>query len=172
MATSEKNLSAFDKSSMPDATTMKVGIVVSKWNENITSNLLKGAHETLLECGVTEEHIRIIHVPGSFELPMAAGLLLAEKHVEGVIMLGSVIRGETAHFDYVCQAVSQGAKDVSLQHLKPVIFGVLTDDNLQQAIDRSGGKHGNKGIEAAVACLEMIQTSRDLRNTWGMGFEF
>jgi 6,7-dimethyl-8-ribityllumazine synthase len=172
MATSEKNLSAFDTSTLPKASNMKVGIVVSKWNENITSNLLKGAHETLLECGVAESNIRIVHVPGSFELPMAAGLMLAEKHVEGVIMLGSVIRGETSHFDFVCQATAQGAKDVALQYLKPVIFGVLTDDNLQQAEDRSGGKHGNKGVEAAVACVEMIQTSKDLRNTWGLGFEF
>lgn len=169
MATVEKNLSSFDATTLPDAASMRIGIVVSEWNDDITENLLNGAIEVLHQAGIKEHNLRVIHVPGSFELPLGAALLLQNDKVNGVVALGSVIRGETSHFDYVCQAVAQGIKDVSLKFMKPVIFGVLTDDNKQQSIDRSGGKHGNKGTEAAVACLKMVHLQRGLLTSWGPG---
>lgn len=171
MATVEQNLSDYDPEQLPDASSMRIGIVVSEWNHEITNRLLQGAHEVLKTAGVNEEELQVIHVPGSFELPTGAAFLLDHYEVQGVIALGSVIRGETAHFDFVCQGVAQGIKDVALQYLRPVIFGVLTDDNKQQSIDRSGGKHGNKGTEAAVACLKMIAIQKQMRSSWGPGFK-
>lgn len=171
MATVEKNLSKYDPKQLPDASFMRIGIVVSEWNDEITSRLLEGALEVLKEAGLKEEELQLIHVPGSFELPMGAAFLLEHHEVHGVIALGSVIRGETAHFDFVCQGVAQGIKDVSLKYLRPVIFGVLTDDQKQQSLDRSGGKHGNKGTEAAVACLKMIAIQKKMRSNWGPGFK-
>lgn len=160
MATSEKNLSAFDRKNLPDAGKMKVGIVVADWNRDITDNLLNGARNTLLEAGVVETNIFVYRVPGSFELPLGAQWLIENIDLDGVIALGSVIQGETRHFEFVCNAVAHGIQDVNLKHSKPVIFGLLTDDNKQQAIDRSGGKHGNKGVECAVAVLHMIEMKR------------
>jgi 6,7-dimethyl-8-ribityllumazine synthase len=168
MATAETNLSSFDSSTLPDAATMRIGIVVSEWNDDITDNLLKGALDVLKQAGLPEDNLRVVHVPGSFELPLGAAWLLENSRMHGVIALGSVIRGETAHFDFVCQAVAQGVKDVALKFMRPVIFGVLTDDNRQQSIDRSGGKHGNKGVEAAVACLKMVHLNRTLTASWGL----
>lgn len=156
MATENNNLSEYNKENVPNGADFKVGIVVSEWNEQITDNLLSGAKNTLIENGVDKENIIVRFVPGSFELPFAAQLMLEETFVDGVIAIGSVIQGETKHFDYVCSSVAQGIKDVSLKFSKPVTFCVLTDNNVQQAIDRSGGKHGNKGVECAVACLKMI----------------
>lgn len=156
MATSEKNLSEFDPQNLPEAGDMKVGIVVADWNREITDNLLEGAKSTLLTAGVPKEQIIIHRVPGSFELPLAAQWLVESDAVDGVIALGSVIQGETRHFEFVCNAVAQGIQQVNINYSQPVIFGVLTDDNKQQAIDRSGGKHGNKGIDCAIAALQMI----------------
>lgn len=170
MATAETNLSSYDPTTLPDASKMRIGIVVSEWNPDITQNLLQGAETVLREAGIRDENLRVIHVPGSYELALGAALLLQNANMNGVIALGNVIRGETAHFDYVCQAVAQGIKDVTLKFMRPVIFGVLTDDNRQQSIDRSGGKHGNKGTEAAVACLKMIHLQRGLLTSWGPGF--
>ena len=155
MATENKNLSHYNLEDVPSAEGMKIGIVVSEWNANITENLFSGAYEVLVECGCKSEDIIRKNVPGSFELPLAAQFLLESKNVDAVICLGSVIQGETKHFDYVCQTTSNGIKDVSLKYNKAVIFGVLTDNTMQQAIDRSGGKHGNKGVEAAIAALKM-----------------
>lgn len=170
MATAETNLSSYDATRLPDAASMRIGIVVSEWNEDITSNLLHGARSVLEEAGIREDKLYVVHVPGSYELPFGAALLLQNEQLDGVIALGSVIRGETAHFDFVCQAVAQGIKDVGLKFMKPVIFGVLTDDNRQQSIDRSGGKHGNKGTEAAVACLKLVQLQKNSLASWGPGF--
>jgi 6,7-dimethyl-8-ribityllumazine synthase len=170
MATSEHNLSSYNENELPDASNMRIGIVVSEWNNDITFALLYGAKEVLLKSGILDRNLHIIKVPGSFELPTAAAFMLEYYDVQGVITLGSVIRGETAHFDFVCQAVAQGVKDVSLKFIRPVIFGVLTDDNRQQSIDRSGGKHGNKGTEAAVTCLKMIALQQSMRSSWGPGF--
>ncbi|RFC55256.1 6,7-dimethyl-8-ribityllumazine synthase [Brumimicrobium aurantiacum] len=161
MATVNKNLSHYDKDSIPNGADFNIGIVVSEWNENITFNLLEGAKSALIENGVKEENIHVHLTPGSFELPLASQWLVEKEKIDGVVAIGSVIQGETKHFDFVCDATAQGVKDVSLKYNKPVIFCVLTDNTLQQAIDRSGGKHGNKGVEAAIACLKMIQ----LKNT-------
>jgi 6,7-dimethyl-8-ribityllumazine synthase len=155
MATSGKNLSEYDLKKVPDGAPFLIGIVVSEWNHEITFGLLNGCYETLLKHGVLKENIEVMYVPGAYELPVAALHLLSKRNFNAVITLGSVIQGETKHFDFVCQAVAQGVKDVSLKTGKPVIFGVLTDDTLKQAIDRSGGKHGNKGIECAIAALKM-----------------
>jgi 6,7-dimethyl-8-ribityllumazine synthase len=155
MATSGKNLSDYDKDSLPDASGLRIGLVVSEWNDRITYSLFEGARITLLDCGVSEENIVRWNVPGSFELPFGCRKMIHHIEVDAVIAIGSVIRGETAHFDFVCQATALGIKDLNLQQDIPVIFCVLTDDNLQQALDRSGGKHGNKGSEAAVAAIKM-----------------
>lgn len=155
MATSGKNLSNYDKDSLPDASALRIGVVVSEWNDRITYSLFEGARVTLMDCGVSEENIVRWNVPGSFELPFGCRKMIHQIEVDAVIAIGSVIRGETAHFDFVCQATALGIKDLNLQQDIPVIFCVLTDDNLQQALDRSGGKHGNKGSEAAVAAIKM-----------------
>jgi 6,7-dimethyl-8-ribityllumazine synthase len=160
MATEGNNLSEYDFNSIPDGSAMTLGIVVSEWNDKITLELLKGAKNTLLKHGVLESNIHVHFVPGAFELPLGAQLLLENKAVEAVICLGCVIQGETKHFDFVCEGVTQGIKDVNLKYNAPVIFGVLTDNTEQQSIDRSGGRLGNKGDEAAVTAIKMV----DLKN--------
>lgn len=155
MATANKNLSFYDKAKIPSAKPLRFGIVVSKWNNNITEPLCQGAVDALIDCGALEENILRWDVPGSYELVFGCKKLLKTQKVDAVIAIGSVIRGETSHFDYVCSATAQGIKDLNIAFDVPVIFCVLTDDNLQQAIDRSGGKHGNKGSEAAIAAIEM-----------------
>lgn len=163
MATENTNLSEYDISTIPNGADFRIGIVVSEWNSSITFNLLKGAEETLEKHGVKKENIITHLTPGSFELSLGAQYLLEQGSVDGVIALGSVIQGETKHFDFVCNSVAQGVKDVSLKYNKPVIFGVLTDNTMQQAKDRSGGRHGNKGIECAIACLKMIEFQKSLK---------
>lgn len=158
MATQLKNLSDFSHTTIPDGSAYKIAIAVAEWNAEITGSLYNGALETLIKQGVSEAHIISIAVPGTFELSSAADLLL-QKHqdLDAVICLGCVIQGETRHFDFICDAVANGVTQVSIKHSKPVIFGVLTTDNQQQAIDRAGGKHGNKGTEAAVTALKMAE---------------
>ncbi len=148
------NLSAYDKASIPNGKQFRFGIVVSEWNDKITQGLLEGAKSTLLEHDVQPENILVWDVPGSYELIYGSKKMIAQN-VDAVIAIGSVIQGETKHFDFVCDAVAQGIKDLNVTTETPVIFCVLTDNTLQQAIDRSGGKHGNKGVEAAVAALKM-----------------
>jgi 6,7-dimethyl-8-ribityllumazine synthase len=164
MATEGNNLSEYNFNSIPDGSAMTLGIVVSEWNNKITLGLLKGAKETLLAHGVKEENIHIHFVPGAFELPLAAQLMLKNTLVEAVICLGCVIQGETKHFDFVCEGVTQGVKDVSLKFNAPVIFGVLTDNTEQQSIDRSGGRLGNKGDEAAISAIKMLDLKNRLEN--------
>ncbi|MDA0177114.1 6,7-dimethyl-8-ribityllumazine synthase [Mesoflavibacter profundi] len=154
------NLSAYDKATIPNGKQFRFGIVVSEWNDNITEGLLQGAKDTLLEHGVKPENIVIWHVPGSYEL-IYGSKKMQEQMVNAVIAIGSVIQGETKHFDFVCDAVAQGIKDLNVMRETPVIFCVLTDNTMQQAIDRSGGKHGNKGVEAAVAALKMAQLRKE-----------
>lgn len=156
MATENHNLSDYKAEEIPNGADFKVGIVVSEWNDNITLNLLQGALDTLLKHGIQQEHIIVKMVPGTFELPLGAQFLFENTFLDGVIAIGSVIQGETKHFDYVCHGTTQGLMDVGLKYNKPCIFCVLTDNNMQQAIDRSGGKHGNKGLECAIAVLKMI----------------
>lgn len=154
MATENKNLSEYDKATIPNAKDFRFGIVVSEWNDTITEGLYNGAYAALTDCGALEENITRWNVPGSFELTYGAKKMI-EKGVDCVIVIGSVIRGETMHFDFVCQGVTQGVKDLNVLYDTPVIFCVLTDDTMQQSIDRSGGKHGNKGTEAAIAAIKM-----------------
>lgn len=155
MATKDKNLSEYEKNTVPDAKNFRFGIVVSEWNEAITEGLCLGAIKGLLDNEVPSEHIIRWNVPGSFELIYGSKKMLQTQNVDAVIAIGSVIQGQTKHFDYVCEAVSQGIKDLNVDTDIPVIFCVLTDNNIQQAIDRSGGKHGNKGTEAAIAAIKM-----------------
>ncbi len=157
MATENKNLSVYDKATIPNAKDLRFGIVVSEWNNNITEPLCLGAIDALLDCGATLENIIRWNVPGSYELVFGCKKMILNKKVDVVIAIGSVIRGETSHFDYVCSATAQGIKDLNVQFDVPVIFCVLTDDTLQQSIDRSGGKHGNKGTEAAIAAIKMAK---------------
>ena len=160
MATIHRNLSEYDKEFIPNGADFKIGIVVSEWNENITLNLLKGAKSVLLDNGVKDENIIVRFVPGAFELPLGCQCMWESGNVDGVIAIGTVIQGETKHFDFVCDGATQGIKDVNLKYNTPVAFCLLTDNTLQQSIDRSGGKHGNKGIECAVACMKMIELKR------------
>jgi len=162
MATAEKNLDQFEGTPVPSGEDFKIAIIVSEWNSDITSSLLEGCKNTLLDNKVDEANILVHYVPGSFELPLGARFACKSLDVNAVICLGSVIQGETKHFDFVCQAVAQGVKDVSLATGIPVIFGVLTDNTMQQAKDRSGGKHGNKGTEAAVTALKMADLKRTI----------
>ena len=159
MATQNKNLSLFNKVDIPNAKGMRVGIVVSEWNKEITSNLLKGAKETLIGCGVLSSDIILMEVPGSFELVYGAKIM-AKKKVDAIICLGSIIQGKTKHFDFVCNAVSLGIKDLNISLDIPIIFGVLTDNTMQQAKNRSGGKHGNKGVEAAITAIKMAHLNK------------
>ncbi|GAA0742668.1 6,7-dimethyl-8-ribityllumazine synthase [Gaetbulibacter jejuensis] len=153
------NLSEYDKNTIPNAKDFRFGIVVSEWNDTITNGLFKGAYDTLIEHGALPENIVYWQVPGSYEL-IYGSKKMQEQMVNAVIAIGSVIQGETKHFDFVCEAVSQGIKDLNVMRETPVIFCVLTDNNMQQAIDRSGGKHGNKGVEAAVAAIKMAELRR------------
>lgn len=162
MATSGKDLSHLDKRSTPSAAPFRFGIVSAEWNTEITDPLTQGAGETLIELGARRYHIDVKKVPGSFELPIGAKLLIDSGKYDAVIAIGSVIQGETRHFEFVCQAVAQGVKDVSLQTGVPVIFCVLTDDTMEQAKARSGGKHGNKGVEAAIAAVKMAYMKSQL----------
>ena len=156
MATKNTNLSVYDKSTIPNAKLFRFGIVVSEWNHNITEGMFQGAVNALKDCGALAENIVRWNVPGSFELIYGCKRMTETMAtLDAVIAIGSVIQGETKHFDYVCEAVSQGIKDINIQGDIPVIFCVLTDNTMQQAIDRSGGKHGNKGTEAAIAAIKM-----------------
>lgn len=156
------DLSAYKKQELPDAGNMRIGIVVSEWNDEITDNLLKGSLETLRDCGADSQNVKVIYVPGSFELPSGAQLLLETGTYDAVICLGCVVRGETSHFEFVCQTCANGVKDVSLKYNKPVIFGVLTDYHMDQSRARSGGSLGNKGVEAAVSAIKMIGLKQQL----------
>ncbi len=155
MASNLKNLSSHDPETIPDGSSLKIGIVVAEWNEEITANLLEGSLRTLEKHGVRRENIFIHAVPGSFELPYGARMVAEQTMPAAVICLGCVIQGETRHFDYICQGVTSGITELNLSYDIPFIFGVLTTESLQQAKDRSGGKYGNKGDEAAVTALKM-----------------
>jgi 6,7-dimethyl-8-ribityllumazine synthase len=162
MATQLKNLSDFSHTTIPSGATYKFAIIVAEWNANITAALYQGAYDTLIKHGVDEANIISKTVPGSFELTSAADLILAKTNVDAVICLGCVIQGDTKHFDFICDAVANGVSNVSIKHNKPVIFGVLTTNDEQQALDRAGGKHGNKGDEAAITALKMADFSASL----------
>jgi len=162
MATDLKNLSDYDLNAIPPADGFKLGIVVSEWNYEITKPLSDAACQTLKKHGVREEDILKKLVPGSFELTLGAQFMAEYSEVDAIICVGCVIRGETPHFDYICQSVTHGITELNLAYNIPVIFGVLTTNTLQQARDRAGGKNGNKGDEAAVAAIKMVALQRDM----------
>ncbi|WP_295670963.1 6,7-dimethyl-8-ribityllumazine synthase [uncultured Mucilaginibacter sp.] len=164
MSTQLKNLSDFSNTNVPSAVLYRFGIVVAEWNSEITNALYQGAYESLVEHGAIPDHIFTYSVPGSFELTTGADLLLKNSKLDAVICLGCVIQGETRHFDFICNAVAIGISNVAIKYSKPVIFGVLTTDNQQQAIDRAGGKHGNKGVEAAVTAIKMAYLAETLNS--------
>ena len=159
------NLSEYDPTQVPSGKDYTIGIAVAEWNSEITHALAQGALETLRQYDVKEDNIKLYHVPGSFELTTAADLMLTNyKKMDAVICIGCVIQGETRHFDFICEAVSQGVTNVSIKHGKPVIFSLLTTNDMQQAKDRAGGKHGNKGVEGAVTALKMVAFQKQLES--------
>lgn len=157
MASFLHNLSDYDINSVPDATGMKVGIVVSEWNDKITGALLEGACQTLTKHGVKEEDIIVKPVPGSFELIYGAARFVNSGEVDAVIAIGCVIRGDTPHFDYICQGTTQGLADLNRMGKMPVIYGLLTCNTLEQAQERCGGMLGNKGDECAITAIKMVK---------------
>ncbi len=156
MASNQKNLSEYTNKNVMDISGKKFAVIVSEWNEQITGSLYSGAFQTLLDYGAQKSNVFRTDVPGSFELPLGAQGAARKKEIDAVICLGCVIQGETRHFEFICQAVARGIMDTGLTFNKPVIFGVLTTDTLQQALDRAGGKHGNKGDEAAITAIKML----------------
>ncbi|WP_437920808.1 6,7-dimethyl-8-ribityllumazine synthase [Sphingobacterium sp. LRF_L2] len=155
MSSSLKNLSDFSHLEVGNAKGLKFAIVVAQWNATITGALLDGAVTGLVAHGALESNIEVVRVPGSYELIAGADIVLRDESIDAVICLGCVIQGETRHFDFICNAVGNGIANVALKYNKPVIFGVLTTDNQEQALDRAGGKHGNKGEEAAITAIQM-----------------
>jgi len=165
MSTANHNLSSYDKATIPNAKDFRFGIVVSEWNDTITEGLWQGAFDALIDCGAIKENIVRWNVPGAFELTYGAARMSKSIYadsgmLDAIVVIGCVIRGETEHFDFVCEGVTQGIKDLNLKGDIPVIFCLLTDNNMQQSIDRSGGKHGNKGTEAAIAAIKMANLRR------------
>lgn len=165
MASALKNLSSYDENNIPDGKELSIGIVVADWNAHITHALYEGCHDTLTKHGVLADNIKTLQVPGTFELPTAARILLSSKSYDAVVCIGCVIKGETKHDEYINNAVAQGIVQLSIITSKPVIFGVLTPNDEQQALDRAGGKYGNKGVEAAVTALRMAHLQKGLRQT-------
>jgi len=164
MSSQHKNLSDFSGTEIPSASAYRFGIIVSEWNAEITNALYQGAYNSLINYGAKAQNILTFHVPGSFELTSAADILLKNRNIDAVICLGCVIQGETRHFDFICNAVANGITNVALKYNKPVVFGVLTTNTMQQAIERAGGAHGNKGDEAAVTAIKMIRFSETINN--------
>jgi len=165
MSSQHKNLSDISSKNLSNANNYSYGILVSEWNEEVTGSLAEGAIQFLRTKGVQTENIVLQHVPGSFELSLGAQWMAQKEDIDAVICIGCVIQGETKHFDFICDAVAKGVTDVSLKYGKPVIFGVLTPNTQQQALDRAGGKHGNKGEEAAATALKMLNLREQLSDT-------
>lgn len=154
------NLSEYNAAAVPDGKEYRIAVIAAEWNPEVTDAMMQGAIDTLRENGVKDENILKYRVPGTFELTTAAEQLLKRTFVDAVICIGCVIQGETRHFEFICQAVSQGLTNVAIKHGRPVIFSVLTCDTMQQALDRAGGKHGNKGVEGAITALKMVALDR------------
>lgn len=163
MASKLHNLSDYDFNAVPDARDMRFGIVVSEWNKDVTGALLQGAFDTLLRHGAEEQRIRVMTVPGSFELVYGASQLARSGMVDAIIAIGCVIRGDTPHFDYICQGTTQGLAELNSRGDVPIIYGLLTCNDLQQALDRCGGALGNKGDECAVTAIRMVDYRRQLQ---------
>lgn len=163
MSSKNKNLSQVEGSKVPSAKGMRFGLVYAEWNFEVTGALLAGAEKTLRKYGVSKKDIVAHAVPGSFELTMGAQWLAAQKKIDAVICLGCVIQGETRHFDFICDAVAHGITELNMKYNKPVIFGVLTTNDMGQARARAGGKHGNKGDEAAITAIKMVALKRSIK---------
>lgn len=170
MSSADKNLSSFDKSTIPGASAFRFGIVVSEWNNEITEALYNGAFSVLTEYGAEKENITRLNVPGSFELTAGAKFLVENEKVDAIICLGCVIQGETRHFEFICNAVSNGLTNLGIKYSIPFIFGVLTTDNKEQAKERAGGKLGNKGSEAAVTAIKMAALKTQIKRGKKIGF--
>ncbi len=156
MSSANKNLSLFSNRNLGEVADKKFAIVVAEWNEEITERLYNGAYSTLLNEGAKDENIIRKSVPGSFELSLGAQYMAQWKEIDAVICLGCVVRGDTPHFEFICQAVAQGITEVGLKYNKPVVFGVITVNTMEQAQQRAGGIHGNKGDEAAITAIKML----------------
>jgi len=156
MASSIKNLSDYTNKNIKDIKDSTFAVIVSEWNDEVTESLYEGAMETLISHGADKANIVRKNVPGSFELSLAAQWMAQEESIDAVICIGCVVQGETKHFDFICDAIAHGITNVSLKYNKPVIFGVLTPNTQKQALDRAGGKHGNKGDEAAITAIKML----------------
>ena len=163
MATKFHNLSEYDLNSVPSAQGMRFGIVVSEWNNNITGALLQGAYDTLTKHGACEEDITVMTVPGSFELVFGASQMVKSGKMDAVIAIGCVVRGDTPHFDYICEGTTQGLASLNERFDVPVIYGLLTCNNMEQAQDRAGGTLGNKGDECAVTAIKMVDYYRKIK---------
>lgn len=162
MATKKKNLSVTEGSKVPSANEMRIAIVYAEWNYAITSALRDGAIKTLIKYGADKDKIVVHEVPGSFELSLGAQLLAEKQYIDAVICIGCVIKGETPHFDFISDAIANGVTHLNIKYNKPVVFGVLTTNNMKQAKERAGGKHGNKGDEAAITAIKMLDLKRKL----------
>lgn len=160
MASALKNLSDYDENNVPDASELSFGIVVSDWNKDITHTLYEGCFDALLKHGAKEDNIKTMQVPGTFELPSGARILAGQEKLDAVICLGCVIKGETDHDKYINNAVAQGLINLSIASGKPYIFGVLTPNTHEQAVERAGGKYGNKGVEAAITAIRMAAIAK------------
>lgn len=156
MSSSDKNLNLHENRNLQNISGRKVAIVVSEWNSEITEKLLEGCKKALLEHGLLETNLIVRFVPGSFELTHGANILAKDSEIDAVVTLGCIIQGETKHFDFISMAVAHGATFITTKHDKPIIFGVLTTNDQQQALDRAGGKHGNKGYEAGITAVKML----------------
>ena len=171
MASELKNLSSFEGSDVPNAADMKFGIVWAEWNHGITSALMQGAYDTLIKHGAKPENINTKTVPGAFELTLGAQYMAELGQVDAIICIGCVIQGDTKHFDFICDAVAKGITNLNMRYNKPFIFGVLTVNTHEQAEDRTGGKHGNKGDEAAVTAIKMLGMKKSFESGKGkIGF--
>jgi 6,7-dimethyl-8-ribityllumazine synthase len=159
----KQNLSQFR--AVPSADEMRFGIVVSEWNAEVTEALLKGAVQTLRKAGCAEHNILIKYVPGTFEIPLGVQFFAEYTDVDAVIALGCVIQGETRHFEYICSGATQGIMQLQIAWNMPIAFGILTTDNMDQALARAGGDHGNKGDEAAVTAINMVKLQNDMEDS-------
>lgn len=162
MSSADKNLSSYNESDLPSAEELKFGIVLSDWNEEITHALYKGCYDTLIKHGAKAENIHTLQVPGTFELPQGARILNKNRNLDATICIGCVIKGETSHNEYINMSVAQSLQNMAIATSKPFVFGVLTPNNMEQALDRAGGKYGNKGVEAAITALRMANLTSEL----------
>jgi 6,7-dimethyl-8-ribityllumazine synthase len=163
MSSKDKNLSQYDESNLPDVSDYNFGIVVADWNKKITHALYEGCYDTLIKHGAQPDKIHTVQVPGTFELPQGARILTKNKSVDVTVCIGCVIKGETSHNEYINMSVANALQNMAIATAKPFIFGVLTPNSMEQALDRAGGKYGNKGVEAAVTALRMVALDKDLK---------